>query len=140
MSHESILAVDGMSVKSVMVLSLLSMAVLQAQAASGSLPSAPDWISTASQLTLQGALIVAVAILWKALGVKDALIVSSIKSVTEALQQSAATQAELRNVIHESVETKRQLSEEIALLRGSLGGLPCTHQEHGGDKPFGHVR
>jgi hypothetical protein len=57
--------------------------------------------------------------------------------VTEALQQSAATQAELRNVIHESVETKRQLSEENALLRGSLGG---THQEHGGDKPFGHVR
>jgi hypothetical protein len=138
-SRKKLHQVDNVSVKAIVVLAALNVLALQDQ--TGAVPSAPlDWIGPAERLSLQGALIFAVAILWKALGVKDSLIVSSIKSVTEALQQSAATQAELRGVIKESVETKRQLTEEIALLRTSLGGLPCTHQDHAGDKPFGPAR
>lgn len=50
-------------------------------------------------LTLEGALIAAVVVLWRALAVKDAQLVKSAEATTAALSASAASNAELRKII-----------------------------------------
>lgn len=72
-------------------------------------------ISWAEHLTLEGALIAAVVVLWKALGskdvqiaLKDAQLVKSTEAVTMALAASAASNVELRKIIEHLNESLSQ--------------------------------
>jgi hypothetical protein len=68
-------------------------------------------ISWIEHLTLEGALVVAVGVLWRALSAKDAQLVKSTEAVTSALASSAASNAELRKIIehlNESLTRARQ--------------------------------
>jgi hypothetical protein len=95
-------------------------------------PASPDWTATIEHLTLNGALIIGVVALWKALGKKDDLLVASTKNVTEALGAAASSNAELRGIITENVSANRELSAVIAKLDSSIGELPCTAGVHRG--------
>lgn len=107
-----------MAIKLLLGTAALSL-MLDAQA--GPLPSVlPDWISGASRLGLDGALMVALVIVWRAYQAKDALLVESTKAVTAALQQAAASNAELRGIITESVDASRTLRESIDKLALSI--------------------
>lgn len=96
-----------------------------------------EWIKQAGQLTLSAALVVAVAVLWRALAQKDRLLNQSTKTVTEALAETASANVELRRIIEESVQTKRELAKSINNLSMSVNDLPCTlperaHRNRGG--------
>lgn len=128
--------------RSVVILAMLSVA--QASAAlfwqmqgpgPGAFPNS-DWMNAAEHLTLSGALILAVIVLWKQIGKKDSdiakkddLLIESAKTVTAALTAAAASNIELRAIIKESVEAKRELAASIEALRGSLQKLPCTEPD-----------
>ena len=92
----------------------------------------PDWTSSIEHLTLNGALICAVIVLWKQLGKKDDLVIASAQTVTETLAAAAASNVELRKIIEESVTTKRELTGAIDRLQVSIGELPCTAAVHHG--------
>lgn len=79
-----------------------------------------DWTSQAEHLTLSGAMVIAIAVLWKSLQAKDGLLMQSIRTMTEALAETATSNRELRKIIEDSVNAKRQLSESIDLLRKDL--------------------
>jgi len=125
------------AVRSVVILAVLNVAQLSAHLlwqdqGPGALPSS-DWMSAAEHLTLSGALILAVFVLWKQVGKKDAdigrkddLLIESAKTVTAALSAASASNIELRRIIEESVAAKRELALSIEGLRGSLQKLPCT--------------
>ena len=96
-----------------------------------------DWSTDVQRLTLVGALVIAVGVLWKTQQAeriaKDTMakeyaasLINATKITTDALIASSNSAAELRRVIEESVTTKRELAESINLLRVSLGELPCT--------------
>jgi hypothetical protein len=94
----------------------------------GITPSSPnEWgPGNVQQLTLVGALIIAVGVLWRALSSKDEALVNATKMTTEALVTAATTSTELRHIIEESVKAKKDLSESIDLLRVSITRLPCV--------------
>jgi hypothetical protein len=94
--------------------------------------ASPDWTASIEHLTLNGALILAVVVLWKQLGKKDDLLVASTKNVTEALAAAASSNAELRGIISENVSANRTLASVIAKLDVSIGELPCTAGIHRG--------
>lgn len=60
-------------------------------------------------LGLDGALIVAVGVLWRALSAKDAQLVKSTEAVTAALAASSASNVELRGVIEHLKESLNQV-------------------------------
>jgi hypothetical protein len=93
-------------------------------------PASPDWTNSIEHLTLNGALICAVVVLWKQLGKKDDMLVASVKTVTENLAVTAAANVELRTIITESVEVNRHLTAAIEKLEVSIGELPCTAGVH----------
>ena len=123
--------------RSVVILAILNVAQLSAHLlwqyqGPGIVPNS-DWMNAAEHLTLSGALILAVIVLWKQVGKKDIdiakkddLLVESAKTVTAALAGAAASNIELRRIIEESVEAKRQLSNSIEGLRTALQKLPCV--------------
>jgi hypothetical protein len=125
------------AVRSVVILAILNVAQLSAHLlwqyqGPGALPST-DWMSAAEHLTLSGALILAVFVLWKQIGKKDTdiarkddLLIESAKTVTAALSAAAASNIELRGIIKESVDAKRELAASIEGLRTSLQKLPCV--------------
>ena len=121
------------AVRSVVILAVLNVAQLSAHLlwqyqGPGGLPNS-DWMSAAEHLTLSGALILAVFVLWKQLGKKDDLLIDSAKTVTLALTAASASNIELRRIIEESVAAKRELAAAIEMLRGSLQRLPCTEPD-----------
>ena len=123
------------AVRSVVILAALNVAQLSAHLlwqwqyqGPGGLPNS-DWMSAAEHLTLSGALILAVFVLWKQLGKKDDLLIDSAKTVTLALTAASASNIELRRIIEESVAAKRELAAAIEMLRGSLQRLPCTEPD-----------
>jgi hypothetical protein len=120
------------AVLAIVLLGTLNLAWGVQSVASGSPVPTPDWTATIEHLTLNGALICAVVTLWKQLGKKDDLLVSSVKTVTDSLAATAAANIELRAIIHESVEAKRILTGEIQKLEVSIGELPCTAGIHRG--------
>ncbi len=65
-------------------------------------------ISWVEHLTLEGALVVAVGVLWRALSSKDAQLVKSTEAVTSALASSAASNVELRKIIEHLNESLSQ--------------------------------
>lgn len=79
-----------------------------------------DWIGQAEHLTLSGAMVIAIAVLWKSLQAKDGLLMQSIRTMTEALAETATSNRELRKIIEDSVNAKRQLAESIDMLRKDL--------------------
>ena len=123
------------SVGAIVAIGLASMAI-QATAPAGD----ASWIE---HLTLTGALVIAVGVLWRALSAKDAQlaasniqIVESTRVITVALSASAASNAELRKIIEESVTSKNHLTESLDLLRARLSHAPeCSnydppHRDH----------
>lgn len=93
----------------------------------------PLWLNSVEHVTLDGGLIVAVMVLWKQFSKKDDLLVESTRTVTEALQGAAASNAELRRVIdklveiqEDSADAKRELAGAITELRMAVYSLPCT--------------
>ena len=125
------------AVRSVVLLAILNVAQLSAHLlwqyqSPGSLPNS-DWMNAAEHLTLSGALILAVFVLWKQIGKKDVdiakkddLLIESAKTVTAALQAASASNIELRRIIEESVAAKRELASSIEGLRTALQKLPCV--------------
>lgn len=77
-------------------------------------------LSVAEHLTLMGALIVAVTILWRALAEKEELIAQSIKTITEALSTAAASNIELRRIIEDSVKVKLLLVTSVDSLKSDI--------------------
>lgn len=119
----------------VVVLAILNVAQLSANIllqAQGTFPGT-EWMNSAEHLTLSGALICAVVVLWKQLRKKDDMLIESAKTMTAALAGAAASNIELRRIIEESVAARRELSVSIDALRGSLHKLPCT--DHQGQQP-----
>jgi hypothetical protein len=101
--------------------------MMAAQVSAYTPPAASDqWASTAEHLTLTGALIVAVSMLWRELGRKDSLLVQSTATVTQALATSAFSNAELRKILEGSVHAKEDLTKSIELLSERIERLPCT--------------
>ncbi len=100
----------------------------------------PNDVSWVEHLTLEGALVCAVIVLWRALSAKDVQLLESARSMTAAMQTNATTQAELRKIIEaqthlleDSITAKSQLTdsqthlaEVINLLRARLGD-PTEH-------------
>jgi hypothetical protein len=109
-----------MSVKLVLVAALLNLILQAAQVAGGTPSGLPDWATGAEHLGLTGALVLGLAILWRAFQAKDALLVESTKAVTEALATAAASNTELRGIIRESVEANRSLREAVERLRVAI--------------------
>jgi hypothetical protein len=107
-----------MAIRIVLVTALLNM-VLEAQGAIASPVTAGSdpWWSAAEHLTLEGAMVIAITILWRAYQQKDALLVKSTEAVTSALAASSASNAELRGIIKESVDANRSLRESIDRLK-----------------------
>lgn len=77
-------------------------------------------ISWIEHLTLEGALVVAVGVLWRALSAKDAQLVESTRVVTGALAASATSNAELRKIIEASDAATHKLTESLILLQTRL--------------------
>jgi hypothetical protein len=92
----------------------------------------PDWTGSIEHLTLNGALICAVVVLWKQLGKKDDLLIASTQTVTETLAAAAASNVELRRIIDESVAAKKALTAVIDDLQVGIGKLPCALPVHHG--------
>ncbi len=92
------------------------------------------------RLTLQGALILAVFVLWRSLQRKDSQnaalveakelqITKLVETTTAALITGAETQQELRKIVEESTIAKRDLTLAIEKLAASMGTLPCAAEE-----------
>ena len=73
--------------------------------------------NAAEHLTLDGALLVAVVVLWKSNQEKDRQLIETVKTVTSTLHSVNASNQELRKVIEESIRAKDQLREAIEHLR-----------------------
>ena len=116
----------------VLLLAGASTAMSIQQVVSPPVATIPDWSASIEHLTLNGALICAVVVLWKQLGKKDDLLVASTKNVTEALSSAASSNAELRGIIAENVAANRELAAVIGKLDISIGELPCTAGVHRG--------
>jgi hypothetical protein len=118
---------SSIPVKTVVFLAILNALYLPVLSAMQTLaPVQGDWTNSIERLTLSGALVVAVISLWRQLVKKDELLITSAKTMTEALAASAASNIELRRIIDESVLVKQQLTTAIDLLRVGISKLPCT--------------
>ena len=97
----------------------------------------------ANQLTLTTALVLAVVVLWRTLAKtrseKDQIVVDMLQTMTTALASATASNIELRKVIEESVDSKRELSGVVSRLNDELKLRPCLI-ENGGEKPPNSVR
>jgi site-specific recombinase len=83
----------------------------------------PDWSNQAEHLTLTGAMVIAIAVLWRSLQTERSLHVQSIKTMSDALLTSASSNVELRKVIEESVSAKRQMTESLKLMMEAFNML-----------------
>lgn len=109
---------------------LLSLAL---QASGGSVPAGvPEWVSVTEHLGLTGALLVAVAILWKSYQAKDEQAVRSAAEMTRALTETASASMELRGIIKESVAANIKIRESLDSLSHGISTLTC-----GSDRPCG---
>jgi hypothetical protein len=84
------------------------------------------WLNQAEHLTLSGGMVIVIVILWRAFQGKDSALIQETAVVAAALQASTASNSELRQIIKESVDAKRELKESIDLLRVSVAKLPCA--------------
>jgi hypothetical protein len=89
-------------------------------------PFADQWVWTAEHLTLSAALLLAVAVLWRNLTAKDTLLIASTATITQALATSAASNAELRHIIEESVKAKQDMTLAMVALTARIEAMPCT--------------
>jgi predicted O-methyltransferase YrrM len=83
--------------------------------------STPNDVSWVEHLTLEGGLIVAVGVLWRALVKKDDQLMQSVRVATEALSANAASNMELRKIIEELVKSKADLAEAVDKLTSYIG-------------------
>jgi hypothetical protein len=118
-ARASVRWIDGLAACS------LGMQAMQAMQASGVQQSDTTLLNQANNLTLSGALIVAVGVLWRALAKKDDAVLTATKTVTEALITASNSNRELRKVIEESVRANKEINSSIDELRASLAALPC---------------
>jgi hypothetical protein len=95
------------------------------------LPVSDAWVQMAEHLTLTGALMIAVFVLWKQNVAKDQLLIQSTKTVTDALAQSTASNVELRKVIQDSADAKIELSASIGSLQRSVEKLDGMSHDDG---------
>jgi hypothetical protein len=92
-------------------------------------PLFPEWLNEAEHLTLTGGLIIALVVLWRSLGAERERTLKNTEAVAAALVAATDSNKELRAIITESVEAKRELKGAIDRLDLSIGHLPCT-EEH----------
>ena len=86
----------------------------------------PDWVSQAEHLTLTGALVVAAVVLWRSLNAERERTLKNTEAVATALVAATDSNKELRAIITQSVEAKRELKDAVISLEGAIGRLPCT--------------
>lgn len=83
-------------------------------------------ISVWQQVTLQIALIIAVIALWRSNTAKDSLIVKYTELITASLTSQASSNAELRKVIEESINSSTGTVIVLEKLALRIDSLPCT--------------
>jgi hypothetical protein len=120
-----------------LVVSLSVLAIVSFVALDTVLQGVPDFAGW-EDLSLKGALIAAVIVLWRALVKKDDQLMVSTKTTTEAMSANAATQVELRKIIEAQnaliessisakvhlTEAQSHLVEAIDMLRARLSEAP----------------
>ena len=104
------------------------MIVITSLSALLALDQIPDlsWMTQAEHITLTSALIIAVIILWRSNDKKDNLIISQTKTITTSMDSITMSNLELRKIVEESVQTKRELTNVIEKLILRIEQLPFT--------------
>lgn len=127
MSRGAVSAIKAVLIFGIIVWLSTALHAFQSASTQGAVvaPFADQWVWTAEHLTLSAALLLAVAVLWRNL--KDALLIASTATVTQALASAAASNAELRHIIEESVKAKQEMTLAITALTARIEALPCTH-------------
>jgi hypothetical protein len=129
MSRGAVSAIKAVLIFGIIVWLSTALHAFQSASTQGAVvaPFADQWVWTAEHLTLSAALLLAVAVLWRNLTTKDALLIASTATVTQALASAAASNAELRHIIEESVKAKQEMTLAITALTARIEALPCTH-------------
>ena len=109
----------GVASASMAAIVVVSVAEILAQISAPTIPGVDI-----EHVSLEGVLVAAVVVLWRALTAKDVQITESAKAVTAALTASASSNAELRKIIEDSVTSKNHLTESLELLRARLDRAP----------------
>lgn len=104
----------------------LSVASLLAQAIQ---PTPTSVLDFAERVTLSGALLAAVFVLWRTVSKKDHQAMELTKHVSEALVSSTDSNREIRTILQESVVAKRELTAAIDRLHVELKSRPCMADE-----------
>jgi hypothetical protein len=96
-------------------------------------PLSPEWLNAAEHITLTAALVVAVIVLWRSLDTERGRTLKNTEAVAAALVAATDSNKELRAIITESVDAKRELTlsvekqtAAIERLELAIGRLPCT--------------
>ncbi len=120
--------VERSAVQAILALSSILLMLRIAHAQSTPVPIMPGgWTpQQLQQIGLVGCLMLTVVVLWKTLQVERAAAALALKTSTEVLTKVTLADEELRSIVEDSVTAKRELAEEIRLLRNALGALPCT--------------
>ena len=101
------------TVRIIMLVSCALLLSAQTAGAPSSVPSSMDYVNTVKQLGLDGALLLAVGVLYRDVLRKDTRIDTLTAEVTTALIKSSDTQSELRKIIEESTKAKETLAIAI---------------------------
>jgi hypothetical protein len=80
---------------------------------SPSLGQATEVISNARDLTLTGALVTAIVILWKSSSEKDKQLLEASKTITAALLTASESNRELRSIIEKQVVSNGELAQSV---------------------------
>jgi N-glycosylase/DNA lyase len=89
-------------------------------------PIPTDTLTQIEHITLVGALIVAVIVLWKTVGRKDAQVNKAVEQMAAALTSTAMSAQELRKIVEQSVDANHKLGMAIEELGIRVGQLPCV--------------
>ena len=79
------------------------------------------------RLTLSGALITAVAVLWRSKSKSDDSIITINKNTVEALVNSSNTAVELRSVINKQIEINEGILDTLKELKIALENVHCLN-------------
>ena len=86
---------------------------------------ASDTVFMVERITLEGALVVAVAVLWKSKGETDKNLALITREMVSALSFNIDTQKELRKIVEESTTAKQLLTQAIENLKTGMERFPC---------------
>lgn len=113
-------SVDGMPVKALIGLSLWGMFLQLPGTGAGAVADGSAFVTMAEHLTLTGALVTAVGILWKSLLRKDELLIKMTEVVTQALAGASFSSVEMRKTLDDNLKANNELIKQFEALRATL--------------------